>query len=121
MLKTLDKEVLEAFQRYPWPGNVRELENVVRQMCIMADGPIVTARDLPDEIVDELVFGALHFDFPIWKSELAWAFVMAKVSYSVQSAATFAAAFSAAVFPDDLPATFLLRFSLLATGTAVRS
>ena len=43
MLKTLDKEVLEAFQKYPWPGNVRELENVVRQMCIMADGPIVTA------------------------------------------------------------------------------
>jgi transcriptional regulator with PAS, ATPase and Fis domain len=53
MLKTLDNEVLTAFQRYPWPGNVRELENVVRQMCIMADGPVVTVRDLPEEILEK--------------------------------------------------------------------
>jgi DNA-binding NtrC family response regulator len=58
MLKTLDKEVLEAFQKYPWPGNVRELENVVRQMCIMADGPIVNVRDLPDEILEKAYDGS---------------------------------------------------------------
>ena len=32
MLKTLDKEVLEAFQKYPWPGNVRELP--AKMWCI---------------------------------------------------------------------------------------
>jgi DNA-binding NtrC family response regulator len=58
MLKTLDNEVLEAFQKYPWPGNVRELENVVRQMCIMADGPIVTVRHLPDEILEKAYDGS---------------------------------------------------------------
>jgi DNA-binding NtrC family response regulator len=58
MIKTLDKEVLEAFQRYPWPGNVRELENVVRQMCIMSDTPIVTVRDLPDEILEKAYEGS---------------------------------------------------------------
>ena len=52
-VKILDKEVLEAFQRYSWPGNVRELENVVRQMCIMADSSIVTVRDLPGEILEK--------------------------------------------------------------------
>jgi transcriptional regulator of acetoin/glycerol metabolism len=48
----LDREVLEAFKRYPWPGNVRELENVVRRMCIMAEGVTVTGRDLPEEILN---------------------------------------------------------------------
>lgn len=51
-VKTLDNEVLEAFQRYAWPGNVRELENVVRRMCIMAEGTTVTTRELPAEILD---------------------------------------------------------------------
>jgi two-component system, NtrC family, nitrogen regulation response regulator GlnG len=44
--------VLEAFRRYSWPGNVRELENVVRRMCIMVDGPVVTLRDLHAEVVE---------------------------------------------------------------------
>ncbi len=33
--------------RHRWPGNVRELENVIGSACMMADGEIVDARDLP--------------------------------------------------------------------------
>lgn len=33
--------------RHGWPGNVRELENVIGSACMMAEGEIVDARDLP--------------------------------------------------------------------------
>jgi transcriptional regulator with PAS, ATPase and Fis domain len=32
---------------HSWPGNVRELENVVRQMCMMADGGLADVQHLP--------------------------------------------------------------------------
>lgn len=42
----------------PWQGNVRELQSVVERACLMADGPVVSARDLagavPSAIVAEL-------------------------------------------------------------------
>lgn len=31
---------------YGWPGNVRELENVIRQAVVMAEGPVISARNL---------------------------------------------------------------------------
>jgi two-component system response regulator HydG len=30
----------------PWPGNVRELRNVIERACILADGRIITEREL---------------------------------------------------------------------------
>jgi DNA-binding NtrC family response regulator len=33
--------------RHGWPGNIRELENVIGNACMMADGPLVDVRDLP--------------------------------------------------------------------------
>jgi transcriptional regulator with GAF, ATPase, and Fis domain len=38
MSKSFDPEVLRALESYSWPG-VRELQNVVRRMCVLADGP----------------------------------------------------------------------------------
>mgnify|MGYP003859202391 CR=1 FL=1 len=35
---------------YPWPGNVRELLNVVHRMTIVATGPEIDVRDVPEEI-----------------------------------------------------------------------
>ncbi len=37
---------------YDWPGNVRELENAVEHAVIVGEGPLVTPRDLPAEVVE---------------------------------------------------------------------
>ena len=47
----LDAAAAEALDGYPWPGNVRELQNVIERACALADGPMVTLRDLPDHVV----------------------------------------------------------------------
>ena len=36
--------------RYPWPGNIRQLENVLASACMLADGELVDAADLPEEL-----------------------------------------------------------------------
>lgn len=33
--------------RYHWPGNVRELENVIGNACMMVEGSVIDAKDLP--------------------------------------------------------------------------
>ena len=50
MSKSFDPEVLSALDAYFWPGNVRELQNVVRRMCVLADGHVISMRDLPAEL-----------------------------------------------------------------------
>ncbi len=49
----LDKAALVALERYHWPGNVRELENVMERLVALADGDLITADELPPEIVDQ--------------------------------------------------------------------
>jgi DNA-binding NtrC family response regulator len=49
--KTFDSEVLRAFESYSWPGNVRELQNVVRRMSVMVEGPTITTREVPSELL----------------------------------------------------------------------
>jgi len=51
MIKRFDSDVIRAFERYSWPGNVRELQNVVRRMCVMAEGELITMHDLPEELL----------------------------------------------------------------------
>jgi DNA-binding NtrC family response regulator len=51
-LHTITPEAMACLRRYAWPGNVRELENVIERAAVLADGPDVTARDLPAEIRD---------------------------------------------------------------------
>lgn len=36
---SIEKDSLEALQRYSWPGNVRELRNLVERAMIIASGP----------------------------------------------------------------------------------
>jgi two-component system NtrC family response regulator len=45
---TLHSDVLPYFLRYSWPGNVRQLENAVERIVLLAPGPEVRLRDLPD-------------------------------------------------------------------------
>jgi len=47
----IDEPAMQALEAYAWPGNVRELQNVVERACALADGAIVTRRDLPDHVL----------------------------------------------------------------------
>ena len=45
-----DDAAIAALEAYAWPGNVRELQNVVERACALAEGDLVTVRDLPDHV-----------------------------------------------------------------------
>jgi len=45
-----DRGALRLLTDYPWPGNVRELQNVVERAVILAAGPRIGERDLPDRL-----------------------------------------------------------------------
>ncbi len=45
-LRGFSRRALAAIQQHAWPGNVRELLNRVQQAMVMADGPLITVRDL---------------------------------------------------------------------------
>jgi len=49
---SLSSEAMEYLVSYDWPGNVRHLKNAVETMFLMAQGPCITASDLPKDLVD---------------------------------------------------------------------
>jgi DNA-binding NtrC family response regulator len=48
--KRLGPDAVLAFTDYSWPGNVRELEHAVERAVVLAQGPLIGARDLPSEM-----------------------------------------------------------------------
>jgi two-component system response regulator HydG len=46
----LTEKALARLRRYDWPGNVRELENAIERAVIIAQGPMITVDDLPDNV-----------------------------------------------------------------------
>jgi two-component system, NtrC family, response regulator AtoC len=48
--RRFDGEALAALAAYDFPGNVRELANVVERAVIVADGPGVGLKDLPESV-----------------------------------------------------------------------
>jgi two-component system response regulator AtoC len=48
--RRLDGEASAALLAYDFPGNVRELANVLERAVIVAEGPEVGAKDLPDAV-----------------------------------------------------------------------
>ena len=56
--KTFDVSALGRLQVHAWPGNVRELRNVVERLIIMAQGDLITDRDLAFLDADGLGPGA---------------------------------------------------------------
>ena len=50
--RRISPEVMRRFQGYRWPGNVRELRNVLEQMMVLAEGEVLTERDLPDNLAE---------------------------------------------------------------------
>jgi two-component system, NtrC family, nitrogen regulation response regulator GlnG len=49
--KRLAPDAIEWLQRAEWPGNVRQLENVCNWLTVMAPTQVISARDLPPEII----------------------------------------------------------------------
>jgi DNA-binding NtrC family response regulator len=45
-------EALSGMALYTWPGNVRELENVIERAVILAEGQVITPKDLPFQLLD---------------------------------------------------------------------
>src|SRR5256885_4433608 len=50
--KRISPEVMRRFTQYRWPGNVRELRNTLESMMVLADGEMLTERDLPDRVAE---------------------------------------------------------------------
>ena len=48
--KTLSSEAVTALLNYSWPGNIRELRNVMEQLAILSEGPVVGKSELPPDI-----------------------------------------------------------------------
>jgi len=46
----LEPSVRDLFRNLPWPGNVRQLINVLRNVVVLNDGPLVTAEMLPPDL-----------------------------------------------------------------------
>lgn len=51
--KEFSPEVFEIFLNYNWPGNVREIENLVERLLVTAPGPVITAKDLPRQLLGD--------------------------------------------------------------------
>jgi DNA-binding NtrC family response regulator len=50
--RRVSPEVMRRFQQYRWPGNVRELRNTLESMMVLAEGELLTERDLPERIAE---------------------------------------------------------------------
>src|SRR6202453_2924372 len=55
-LLTIQSEAYDTLLRYHWPGNVRQLQNVIERAVVLAQGSMITRRNLPHEIVHATAF-----------------------------------------------------------------
>lgn len=56
--QSFSEDVLEILEQYPWTGNIRELENVVERMVNLVDQPVITKKDLPSFISQQITIAA---------------------------------------------------------------
>jgi sigma-54 specific flagellar transcriptional regulator A len=50
--KALAPDAIDLLCRHKWPGNVRELENVLRAVSLFAEGSVIVAADLVENVDD---------------------------------------------------------------------
>jgi two-component system, NtrC family, response regulator AtoC len=49
-VRELTADAVAALEKYSWPGNVRELRAAIERAVVMANGPKITVRDLPQSV-----------------------------------------------------------------------
>jgi DNA-binding NtrC family response regulator len=49
-VRSIAADALALLESYSWPGNVRELRNAIERAVVIAEGEVVTARDLPERV-----------------------------------------------------------------------
>ncbi|MFH1118388.1 MAG: sigma-54 dependent transcriptional regulator [Bacteroidota bacterium] len=49
-----DKEALEILLSFSWPGNIREMKNVIKRSVLLSTTGMITPRELPSEIVQNI-------------------------------------------------------------------
>ncbi len=50
--QSVEEDAQDALSRFGWPGNVRQLENMVERIVVLYDGPTVTSRMLPADVLE---------------------------------------------------------------------
>ncbi len=52
-VEAISPAALAVLDAWSWPGNVRELKNALHYALAMGDGPVLTASELPPELLDD--------------------------------------------------------------------
>ncbi|MCH2175529.1 MAG: sigma-54 dependent transcriptional regulator [Lentisphaeria bacterium] len=52
--KELSADVVHILEQYSWPGNVRQLKNVVERMVVLSRNELITEKDIPVDIREEV-------------------------------------------------------------------
>jgi DNA-binding NtrC family response regulator len=64
-IRSLEAPALAALLHHSWPGNVRQLESAIERAVLLAEGPVITLGDLPQEVREGDTGGpAAPFDLP---------------------------------------------------------
>jgi len=62
--KKISPEVMRRFNQFRWPGNVRDLRNTLESMMVLADGELLTERDIPDRVAEGAAGGSSPKEIP---------------------------------------------------------
>jgi transcriptional regulator with PAS, ATPase and Fis domain len=62
--RRISREVMDRLLVYRWPGNVRELRNTLESMLVLAEGDVMTERDLPDRVLNGALAAATPSELP---------------------------------------------------------
>jgi transcriptional regulator with GAF, ATPase, and Fis domain len=60
----IDDDAMAVLKAQRWAGNIRQLEHAVERAVVVADGPVVTVRDLPPDLVRAAADGDYSADEP---------------------------------------------------------